>query len=62
MYIKNQCTLTQVPQNVLSAFICVCYEKKFLSNVLLHFTKEILCHHYHYTIWHCGSIHYIILC
>jgi hypothetical protein len=35
-----------------SVFICVCYEKKYQSNVLLHFTKEILCHHYHYNIWH----------
>jgi len=50
MYIKNWSTLTQVPQNVLSVFISVCYEKKFQSNVLLHFTKEILCHHYHYNM------------
>jgi hypothetical protein len=37
-------------------FIYVFYEKTFQSNVLLHFTKEILCHHYHYTVLHCGSI------
>jgi hypothetical protein len=27
IYIKNQCTLTQVPQNVLSVFICVLWKE-----------------------------------